>query len=102
MGRLFSDEEMFKLRNLIPINTLIQELGIPCKTTDDDIFRFTCPFCYERQTATKQKTNLARCFICERNFNTIDLVMICKKQNFVKSVLFLQTKFKQAIEVPKV
>lgn len=98
MSGRFSDEELFRLRNFIPINTLIQELGIPYKTDDDGIFRFTCPFCYERQTATKQKTNLARCFLCEKNFNTIDLVMICKRQSFIKSVLFLQSKYKKAIE----
>jgi hypothetical protein len=38
-------------------------------------FRFLCPLCNGFDTAVNPKTNLARCFRCEKNFNTIDLVM---------------------------
>jgi hypothetical protein len=54
-------------------------------------FRFLCPLCNEFQTATKSKTNLARCFRCERNFNTIDMVIISKGLRFVEGVQFLKT-----------
>ena len=90
MSRHFSSRELFELRNYIPIDTLIEvELGIPSKVSED-FFRFLCPVCNEFQTATNPKTNLARCFRCERNFNTIDMVMICKGMDFVKTVKYLR------------
>ena len=86
----FMSEELFELRNAIPINRLIQEvLEIPSKSVEGR-FRFLCPLCNEFQTATNPRTNLARCFRCEKNFNTIDLVMIVKKYEFVASVKYLQ------------
>ena len=90
MNRRFSSQELFDLRNNIPINFLIEKkLMIPSRF-DKKYFRFICPICCEHDTATNPKTNLARCFRCERNFNTIDLVMICKKMDFVKSVKYLK------------
>lgn len=53
-------------------------------------FRFLCPVCKEFQTAVNPKTNLARCFRCEKNFNSIDLVMRVKGVGFVESVQYLQ------------
>ncbi|WP_208596420.1 hypothetical protein [Desulfonatronospira thiodismutans] len=41
-------------------------------------------------TACNPRTNLARCFRCERNFNPIDLVMVVKGLNFREAVEFLQ------------
>lgn len=78
------------MRNLIPINGLIERLEIEWKISDG-IFRFQCPLCFGFHTATKQETNLARCFNCQRNFNTIDLAMICGKQSFVDSVQYLKS-----------
>jgi len=54
-------------------------------------FRFLCPLCNAFDTAINPKTNLARCFRCEKNFNTIDLVMIIRQADFVQSVKFLQS-----------
>lgn len=90
MHQKFSRKELFELRNFIPVNDLIQELNIPFKIRDG-YFRFLCPLCREFQTATKAETNLARCFRCERNFNTIDLVLVCRCLSFVDAVRFLQT-----------
>jgi len=94
----FTQNELFELRNHIPISALIVErLKIPAKISEG-IFRFLCPLCGEFQTATNPKTNLARCFRCERNFNTIDMVMTCEKTTFVKTVDMLkayQQKLKQ-------
>ena len=91
MKRHFSSQELFMLRNHIPIDTLIEKhLKLPSKFSEG-FFRFLCPLCNEFQTATNPKTNLARCFRCERNFNTIDMVMICKRLQFVECVKYLQS-----------
>ncbi|MCK5232193.1 MAG: hypothetical protein KAR13_18115 [Desulfobulbaceae bacterium] len=91
MNRRFTGDELFELRNLIPINWLIKEhLNIPSKDSEG-FFRFLCPLCNEFQTATNPKTNLARCFRCETNFNPIDLVMTVKGIGFVESVKYLKT-----------
>ncbi len=91
MSRHFSAHELFVLRNYIPIDTLIEVgLNIPAKVSEG-YFRFLCPICNEFQTATNPKTNLARCFRCEKNFNTIDMVMICQKSNFIESVKYLKS-----------
>jgi len=90
MSKRFSDNELFDLRNRIPIDTLIKKLMVPSKFSEG-FFRFLCPICNEFQTATNPKTNLARCFRCERNFNTIDMVIIYKKMGFVESVKYLKT-----------
>lgn len=65
-------------------------LHIPCRVTKG-CFRFLCPSCNGFDTAVNPKTNLARCFHCEKNYNTIDLVMVVRKINFVDSVRLLQT-----------
>jgi hypothetical protein len=86
----FSSRELFELRNNIPVDTLIRDhLQVPSKIRDG-LFRFLCPLCNEFQTAVNPATNLARCFRCEKNFNTIDLVMEIKGYSFRDSVLFLK------------
>ena len=90
MKRRFSAQELFELRNTVPVDALIENvLNIPVKQSDG-LFRFLCPVCNEFQTATNLSTNLARCFRCERNFNPIDLVMIVKGVGFVESVNYLK------------
>lgn len=100
MGRRFSAEELYEIRNSIPINDLIRELMIPSKVSEG-FFRFLCPLCNEGQTATNPKTNLARCFRCEKNFNTIDMYMICRKSGFVESVRELK-KLRKNYDRPNV
>jgi hypothetical protein len=90
MPQRYAKDTLRTLRNEIPINTLIAEiLGLPCKTAEG-YFRFLCPHCGGFHTATNPKTNLARCFDCRRNFNTIDIAMAVKRQNFREAVQFLQ------------
>lgn len=90
MKRRFTGGELFNIRNLIPIDWLIKEqLNIPSKVSEG-FLRFLCPLCNEFQTATNPKTNLARCFRCETNFNPIDLVMTVKGMGFVESVKYLK------------
>ena len=85
----YSGEKLRRLRNEIPINILIAELlAIPAKI-DEGYFRFLCPICSEFITATNPKTNLARCFRCEKNFNPIDMVMTVKHLSFREAVEFL-------------
>ena len=82
----FTQNELFELRNHIPIHALIEDrLKIPTKISEG-YFRFLCPLCGEFQTATNPKTNLARCFRCNKNFNTIDMVLTCEKDTFVEAV----------------
>lgn len=90
MTKRFSSHELYELRNRVPVTPLIRDyLAIPSKISEG-IFRFLCPLCNEFQTATQSTTNLARCFRCEKNFNTIDLVMAVKGCGFVESVMFLK------------
>jgi len=86
----FSKHELFILRNSISINMLINEiLKLPSKTSQGQL-RFLCPVCSQFNTATKHDTNLARCFRCQKNFNTIEMVMETKNLGFIQSVQFLQ------------
>lgn len=90
MNRRFSSRELYSLRNFIPIDKLIEvELGVPSKISEG-YFRFLCPACNGFQTATNPLTNLARCFHCEKNFNTIDMVMAFRGTDFVETVKYLK------------
>ena len=86
----YSAQTLRKLRNEIPINILIADfLQLPCKASEG-YFRFLCPLCSEFVTATNPKTNLARCFRCEKNFNPIDITMRVKRWNFRETVEYLE------------
>ena len=86
MTKRYSKEKLRILRNQIPISKLISDfLRIPCKVSDG-YFRFLCPLCSEFNTATNPKTNLARCFRCQKNFNPIDIVMAVNSCNFREAV----------------
>ena len=90
MKRRFTGNELFRLRNSIPVAGLIESnLKIPFKISEG-CFRFLCPICGEFDTAVNPRTNLARCFRCEKNFNAIDLVMIVKGLNFIDTVEYLK------------
>ena len=94
--RRFTNHELHTLRNDIPVDALIDKaLCIPSRVAEGR-FRFLCPLCKEFNTAVNPETNLARCFRCEKNFNTIDMVMTTRKLDFVESVRFLQDYHKSA------
>jgi DNA primase len=94
MKTRFSSQELFELRNSIPVEMLIKDqLQLPSKIRDG-VFRFLCPMCNEFQTAVNPATNLARCFRCEKNMNTIDLVMTVRGYGFKESVRYLKTLIK--------
>ncbi len=90
---LYTDDFLRMLRNDINIDQVIAILGLETRYSKD-IIRFCCPFCHWFHTATNQKTNLARCFDCETNFNPIDLVMAATSRNFIETVEFLKPHIK--------
>jgi hypothetical protein len=84
----FSKQQLYQLRNQIPINWLIHDV-LSMMSIYNGVWRFQCPVCLEFNTATQEKTNLARCFSCQKNFNTIELVIYVEKLSFKQSVEFL-------------
>lgn len=89
MTNHYSKYFLRRLRNEIPIAILISDLlGVPSKVSEG-YFRFLCPICSEFNTATNQKTNLARCFRCQKNFNPIDMVMEVNHVGFIDAVEYL-------------
>ena len=84
----FTKQQLFQVRNEIDIDWLISD-KLNLDRQFNGMWRFRCPLCQQLNTATQKKTNLARCFSCQQNFNTIDLVIYTRKVNFVPSVQFL-------------
>ena len=89
MARYFDKDYLRRLRNEIPIAEFIVNVLKMTTRLSDGRWRFLCPLCANFNTAANPKTNLARCFYCERNFNPIDLTMIVKHYAFVDAVDFL-------------
>lgn len=91
MGKYFTRQLLYRLRNEIPVADLLVRLQWPHKRRDGR-FVFLCPACGEFLTATNPRTNLGRCFACERNFNPIDLVMLIEHVDFVAAVHRLESE----------
>lgn len=90
MKQRITPQLLFSLRNHIPIDVLITKvLLLPCKESEG-YWRFLCPICQEFRTAANKRTNLARCFLCQKNFNPIDIVMVVQSCNFLEAVAFLK------------
>jgi DNA primase len=86
-----SASHLYRLRNHIPIATVIcDHLKLPTKHREG-FLRFVCPDCGEFNTAINPSTNLARCFTCARNFNTIDMLMRVQKLSFINAVNLLSS-----------
>ncbi len=89
MPRL-SSQALYALRNHINIDRLMtQILQMPTQQINGMV-RFQCPICARFHTATHPNTNLARCFDCRKNFNTIELVMAVRHIRFLEAVALLQ------------
>ena len=85
----FSREMLRRIRNEIPIDQLIAKgLQWPSKWREKQ-FSFVCPCCGESRTATNPRTNLGRCFLCKRNFNPIDFVIVAREVDFLDAITFL-------------
>jgi len=89
MAKYFSQQLLYRLRNEIPVDELFAALNWPNKRREGR-FCFLCPRCQEFLTATNPRTNLGRCFHCQTNFNSIDLVMHIHECDFVTAVHFLE------------
>ena len=99
--RRFTDRQLYALRNDIPVDSLMEKvLDVPSRIVDG-YCRFLCPLCNAFNTAVNPETNLARCFDCRKNFNTIDLVMIIRELDFVNSVRFLLKHCESDPIIPK-
>jgi hypothetical protein len=97
MSTYYPDRLLRTLRNKIPIDRLITEmLALPLRRKDP-LLRFQCPVCQSFHTATHPRTNLARCFDCQKNFNPIDMVMAATHCGFVDAVELLKKNFQGLI-----
>src|SRR3990167_5104268 len=90
MTERFYPDELFFLRNSLPIRLIITAVLKLNSHFSDGTFRFECPLCHGFDTATNPATNLARCFACRKNFNPIDLVMAVRSLPFRSAVNFLR------------
>jgi hypothetical protein len=85
MTRRFSPQELTFLRNKIPIGRVVERLL-------GDQVSFACPVCGGTDTSINAAHNLARCFVCQRNFNPIEFVMHQLRIGFVDSVNWLKSR----------
>ncbi len=95
MSQHYPDDFLRMLRNDIPIDEVIVDLLNLEVQKDRKTIRFRCPLCCNFHTATNHKTNLARCFDCEKNFNPIDLVITVGNSSFVDAVKILKDRINQ-------
>lgn len=89
MTQRYSKAVLRKLRNDIPIDRVIADILNQPNKVSEGYFRFLCPVCSEFMTAVNPKTNLARCFSCQKNFNPIDMVMAVKTYGFIQAADYL-------------
>ena len=82
---MIAPQRLRELRNRIQIDRVLLEVDLPVKHSEGYL-RFLCPVCGEFNTATNPRTNLARCFRCQKNFNPIDLVMVVDRCSFLEAV----------------
>lgn len=90
MSKYYPADFLRMIRNQIPIERVIViMLNMEVRDTSKWL-RFRCPLCYNFHTATNPNTNLARCFDCKENFNSIDMVMAVGECSFVEAVEYLK------------
>lgn len=88
----YTDDFLTMLRNQINIDQVIDLLMLETRR-GKNLRRFRCPLCDRFHTATNPRTNLGRCFECQKNFNPIDLVMAVTAYDFIGTVEFLKKHF---------
>lgn len=99
MPRYFTDELLRRLRNEISFRQLWTCLKWPHKRRGDD-WAFVCPSCGEIDSKLNPRTNLARCFHCQTNFNPIEFTMSARRCDFVPAVHYLQPLLRARQTVP--
>ena len=90
MTKYFSRQLLYRIRNEIPLASSCRSSSGLTRTRDGRLC-LLCPRCGEFLTVVNPRTNFARCFRCEVNFNTIDLTMSIKECDFVAAVHHLQS-----------
>lgn len=83
-------DQLRRLRNEIPFQLLFRRLNWTSKKSTSGQLVFPCPLCNESSTAVNPRTNLARCFRCQRNWNPIDFTMEVTSMDFLETVAFLE------------
>ena len=85
-----------RIRNDLPMAVLIAALGRdgPPSKVRDGRFLFLCPHCGEMETVVNPRNNLAHCFSCTKNLNTIDLLRLLG-YDFVGAVAVLECLLKR-------
>ena len=97
MPKHYPDDLLRSLRNYIPIDRVVAEMLHLELRRKASLLRFRCPMCRGFHTATQPKTNLARCFDCQKNFNPIDMVMAATRCRFVEAVERLKKNFHELL-----
>jgi hypothetical protein len=90
MTRRFSPEELFYLRNRVPVTHVLKTLLKAPLENRGKRACFICPLCRGFNTSINSPHNLLRCFDCRRNLNPIELVMQFRAMDFVAGVKWLK------------
>ena len=85
MGQYFTRDYLRRIRNEIPLNSLLERLDWPSKYREGEFFTL-CPGCQEFLVKKTPQENLGHCFGCDQNFNTIDFTMLIKEVDFVIAI----------------
>ncbi len=88
-----------RLRNEVDFSHLFRHLRWSFRRTDGKL-NFVCPQCSESQTCVNPKTNLARCFRCERNWNPIDFTMEVHRIEFLEAVGLIECLLRPSPDRP--
>jgi DNA primase len=88
MGKYFTRDYLRRIRNEIPVPSLLKRLDWPTKHREGEFFSL-CPSCQEFLVKKTPEANLGHCFGCDRNFNTIDFTMLIEQVDFVIAIEML-------------
>lgn len=88
MGKYFTRDYLHRIRNEIPVPSLLQRLDWPTKYREGEFFSL-CPCCQEFLVKKTPEANLGHCFGCDRNFNPIDFIMLIEQVDFVPAIEIL-------------
>ena len=88
MPKRFTDQQLRRLRNEVPLPPLLARLNWPHKTRGGQL-TFVCPRCGESRSDLNPRENLIRCFHCQTNFNPIDFTMAARQCDFLDAVHYL-------------
>ena len=93
---MIDPDRLRRIRNELPMAVLIAALGRdgPPSKARDGRFVFRCPHCGEMDAAVNPRNNLAHCFACGKNLNTIDLLRLLG-YDFASAVAVLEEQLQR-------